>query len=113
MDFLAGCTDEDLSGLRVVLDCAHGAAYQVAPMVLQRLGAEVIVLNNRPNGVNINVDCGSTHPDLVRRAVLREGADVGPLSHDEDADRVIAVDELGNIVDGDHIPAMCGLDLPA
>jgi phosphoglucosamine mutase len=74
------------------------------------LGAEVIVLNNRPNGVNINVDCGSTHPDLVRRAVLREGADVG-LSHDGDADRVIAVDELGNIVDGDHILAMCGLDL--
>jgi len=110
VDFLAGCTDEDLSGLRVVLDCAHGAAYQVAPMVLQRLGAEVIVLNNRPNGVNINVDCGSTHPDLVRRAVLREGADVG-LSHDGDADRVIAVDELGNIVDGDHILAMCGLDL--
>ena len=110
VDFLVDSVHEDLSGLRVVLDCAHGAAYQVAPMVLERLGAEVIVLNNRPSGVNINVDCGSTHPDLVRRVVLQEGADVG-LSHDGDADRVIACDELGNIVDGDHILAMCGLDL--
>jgi phosphoglucosamine mutase len=109
-EFLVGTIEGDLSGLRVVLDCGHGAAYQVAPMVLERLGAEVIVLNNRPNGANINVDCGSTHPEVVQRVVLKEGASIG-LSHDGDADRVIAVDELGNIVDGDSILAMCGLDL--
>jgi phosphoglucosamine mutase len=99
-----------LEGLKVVLDCANGAAYKVAPMILRELGADVTVLNNSPDGTNINDQCGSTYPDVIRAAVLGHHADIG-IALDGDADRVIMVDEKGNDVDGDHLIAMCALDL--
>ncbi|HET7560309.1 MAG TPA: phosphoglucosamine mutase [Limnochordia bacterium] len=108
LDFLCAC-GEALGGLKVVIDCGNGAAYQASPQALRRLGAEVIVLNAEPDGTNINVDCGSTHPEVAQRAVIEHGADVG-LAHDGDADRLIAVDETGGLVDGDHIMAICALE---
>lgn len=99
-----------LRGLRVVADCANGAAYRTTPTVLRELGAEVIALYVEPNGININLGCGSLHPEGLREAVLRHGADVG-LAHDGDADRVIFVDERGGLVDGDRMLALCGLDM--
>jgi len=91
-----------LDGLRVVLDCANGAAYQIAPDVFRELGATVIALGNRPDGFNINKDCGSTHPEILARAVVAEGAHVG-VALDGDGDRVILVDENGRRVDGDQL----------
>lgn len=98
----------DLSGLKIVLDCANGAAYRVGPTVLAELGAEVIPLFNQPDGININVNCGSTHLEALARAVLENGADIG-LALDGDADRMLAVDEHGNIIDGDQIMVICAL----
>ncbi|CDG38435.1 MULTISPECIES: phosphoglucosamine mutase [Asaia] len=91
-----------LDGLRIVLDCANGAAYRVAPAALWELGAEVIKIGCEPNGVNINAACGSTHPETLQRAVLEHGAHLG-IALDGDADRLIIVDEKGQIVDGDQI----------
>lgn len=102
----------DLQGLKVVVDCANGAAYQVAPRVLSELGAEVIPICHRPDGVNINADCGSTHPEKLMEAVVEHGADLG-LAHDGDADRVLAVDSNGKLVDGDHIMVICAKHLKA
>jgi phosphoglucosamine mutase len=99
-----------LEGLRVVLDCANGAAYKVAPPIFRELGAEVTVLNNTPDGLNINHECGSQYPESVKAAVLGHRADIG-IALDGDADRVILVDEKGNIVDGDAIVGICALDL--
>ncbi len=99
-----------LAGLRVVLDCAHGAAFRVAPRLFESLGARVTVLNDRPDGLNINAGCGALHPQALQEAVRREGADVG-LAFDGDADRVIAVDERGQVVDGDQILAVAALHL--
>lgn len=99
----------DLSGLSVVLDCAHGASFAIAPVVFAAAGAKVTVLNNAPDGVNINAECGSTHPEGLQVAVVREGADLG-LAFDGDADRVLAVDAAGQMIDGDHILAICALD---
>ncbi len=99
-----------LEGIKVVLDCANGAAYKVAPLIFRELGAEVIVMNNSPDGTNINDECGSTHPEVLRAAVLGRKADIG-IALDGDADRVILVDEKGNEVDGDHLIAMCALDM--
>ncbi len=99
-----------LKGLRIVLDCANGAAYSVAPVILKELGADVIVLNNTPDGTNINRACGATHPELITAAVREHGADVG-IALDGDADRVIMVDEHGEEVDGDRIIALSALDL--
>ena len=101
-----------LTGLNVVLDCANGAASGLAPGLLDSLGARVAVLNAAPDGVNINAGCGSTHPQGLQEAVVAAGADVG-LALDGDADRVLAVDERGRLVDGDHLMAMCALDLRA
>jgi len=101
-------TAVNLHGLRIVVDCANGAAYQVGPAVLTELGAEVIPLFNQPDGININVNCGSTHPEALARAVLENGADIG-LAFDGDADRMIAVDENGTIIDGDFIMVICAL----
>ncbi|MFZ4585674.1 MAG: phosphoglucosamine mutase [Acidimicrobiia bacterium] len=101
-----------LDGLRVVLDCANGAAYGVAPKVFRDLGAEVEVINAAPDGVNINVECGSQHPEHLQHAVRSAGAQVG-FAFDGDADRMIAVDERGQVVDGDHVLAMCATDLQA
>jgi phosphoglucosamine mutase len=98
-----------LQGLHVVVDCANGAASHVAPEAYRRAGAEVIAINDAPDGSNINDGCGSTHPETLQRLVVDSRADVG-LAHDGDADRLIAVDETGGIVDGDQILAVCALD---
>ena len=102
--------DLDLTGVRIVLDCANGAAYKVAPSVLEELGAEVIALGVKPNGTNINAGCGSLHPEVISEAVKEHRADLG-IALDGDADRVIFVDEFGNEVGGDHIMAICAIDL--
>ena len=94
-----------LDGLKVVVDCANGAAYQVAPDALWELGAEVIALGTSPNGTNINDGCGSTAPDVLRETVVASGADLG-LALDGDADRLIVVDERGTLVDGDQLMAL-------
>ncbi|AHF10802.1 MULTISPECIES: phosphoglucosamine mutase [Dehalobacter] len=99
-------TSVSLKGLKIILDCANGAAYEVGPKVLADLGAEVIPLYNQPDGININVHCGSTHPEALAKEVLQHGADLG-LACDGDADRIIAVDENGNILDGDAIMVIC------
>ena len=98
-----------LAGLSIVLDCANGAASEVAPTVLRGLGADVTVLCDDPDGVNINDGCGSTHPGELQRAVVARGAAVG-LAFDGDADRVLAVDHTGALVDGDQLIAICALD---
>jgi phosphoglucosamine mutase len=92
----------DLRGLKIVVDCAHGATYQVAPHVFHELGAEVIAIGNQPDGMNINLNCGSTHPGALREAVLANQADIG-ISLDGDGDRVMMVDVDGTIYDGDHL----------
>ncbi len=91
-----------LRGLKVVLDCAHGATYHVAPGVFEELGAEITVVGAAPNGTNINDGCGSTHPDLLTRTVLETGADVG-IAFDGDGDRLLMVDAHGQVVDGDEL----------
>ena len=96
-----------LDGLKIVVDCAHGAAYQVAPAAQWELGAEVIPIGVNPNGININEGCGSTDTGLLRQTVLDNGADVG-LALDGDADRLIVVDEKGRVVDGDQLMALIG-----
>ncbi|MDF1580462.1 MAG: phosphoglucosamine mutase [Desulfuromonadales bacterium] len=100
----------DLNGLKIVLDCAHGAAYKVAPAVLRELGAEVITIGVTPDGMNINAGCGSLYPEVMAAAVREHQADLG-IALDGDADRVIFVDEHGREVDGDHIMAICATDL--
>jgi len=97
-----------LDGLKVVVDCANGAAYQVAPDTLWELGAEIVPLGTKPNGININDGCGSTAPQLLRETVVASGADIG-LALDGDADRLIVVDEKGEIVDGDQLMALIAL----
>ncbi|MCK8059490.1 MULTISPECIES: phosphoglucosamine mutase [unclassified Fusibacter] len=92
----------DLTGLKIAMDCANGASFEVAPSTLRELGAEVVVINNHPDGLNINKDCGSTHLDKVARLTKEVGADLG-LAFDGDADRMLAVDENGEEVDGDKI----------
>ena len=96
-----------LQGLKIGLDCANGAASSVARPVFDALGAETQVINNAPNGLNINVDCGSTHIDQLQRFVVQNGLDVG-FAYDGDADRCLAVDERGHVVDGDLILYVCG-----
>jgi phosphoglucosamine mutase len=104
--------DLSLDGLTVVVDCAHGAAYHVAPDVFEELGARVIALGVKPDGKNINDGCGAVHPEGMARAVLKHGAQLG-IALDGDADRVIMADEKGRIVDGDAIMALVGRDLLA
>jgi phosphoglucosamine mutase len=101
-----------LEGLRIVVDCAHGAAYKSTPCVLRELGAEVIVFGNQPDGKNINQDCGSMHPTLMCQKIWEHRADLG-IAHDGDADRVLLCDEKGTLIDGDDIMAIAGLDLLA
>lgn len=98
--------DLSLEGMKIVLDCANGATYKIAPVIFEELGADVIAIHNTPNGTNINDQCGSQHTEDLRERVLREGADAG-LAFDGDGDRLIAVDEKGNELDGDHIMAVC------
>ncbi|MFT5120502.1 MAG: phosphoglucosamine mutase [Psychrobacter glaciei] len=92
----------DLAHLTIVVDCANGAGYSVAPRVMRELGANVIAINNTPDGININADCGSTHPESLQKAVLEHEADVG-IALDGDGDRIVMVDEMGKLVDGDGI----------
>ncbi|MSU58896.1 MAG: phosphoglucosamine mutase [Pedosphaera sp.] len=101
-----------LEGLRVVVDCAHGAAYKSTPCVLRELGADVIVFGNEPNGKNINKECGSMHPQHLCAKVREFRADVG-IAHDGDADRVLMCDERGELIDGDDIMVIAALDLLA
>ena len=101
-----------LEGLRIVADCAHGAAYKSTPCVLRELGAEVIVFGNQPDGMNINRDCGSMHPEAVCRKVVEHRAHLG-IAHDGDADRVLLCDETGKLIDGDDIMAISALDMLA
>lgn len=100
----------DLTGMKVVLDCSNGASYEAMPILLKRLGAQTVVLNASPNGININDQCGSTHLDALRSAVLAHKADVG-IAHDGDADRCLGVDENGEVIDGDRILVMCALEM--
>ncbi len=99
-----------LEEMRVAVDVANGAAYKSTPCVLRELGAEVIIAHNEPNGMNINAQCGSTHPEEIQRLLKESGADVG-ITHDGDADRVLLCDENGEIVDGDEILAIASVDL--
>ena len=101
-----------LDGLKIVVDCANGAAYHVAPDALWELGAEVISICTSPNGTNINDGCGSTHPEALQRKVVEEGAHIG-LALDGDADRLLIADEKGRLIDGDQLMALIALDLKA
>jgi phosphoglucosamine mutase len=101
-----------LEGLRIVVDCAHGAGYKSTPCVLRELGAEAIVYGNQPDGKNINRDCGSMHPNLLCQKVWEHRADAG-LAHDGDGDRVLLCDEQGRLIDGDDILAIAGTDMLA
>jgi len=101
-----------LEGMRIVVDCAHGAAYKSTPCVLRELGAEVITFGNQPDGKNINKDCGSMHPALMCQKIWDHRADVG-IAHDGDADRVLLCDEHGKLIDGDDIMAIAALDFLA
>lgn len=104
-DFLVGLAPR-LEGRRIVLDCAHGGTFRIAPAVFSRAGAEVVALNVAPDGLNINDGCGSTAPEMTRRAVLERGADVG-FAFDGDGDRVTIVDDRGEVHDGDFVLALC------
>ncbi|MCY1263254.1 Phosphoglucosamine mutase [compost metagenome] len=103
-------TSTDFAGLKVVLDCAHGATYKVAPSVFRELGAQVSVIGGEPNGLNINEGCGSTHIETLRKAVIAEHADMG-IAFDGDGDRVMMVDHTGAVVDGDEILFLIARDL--
>ncbi|HEX6988125.1 MAG TPA: phosphoglucosamine mutase [Bacillota bacterium] len=109
LDFLRARLPDGLAGLHIVLDCAHGAAYRLAPELLAGTGARLTVLHAEPDGLNINRGCGATDPALLAQAVRREGADLG-FAFDGDADRCVAVDERGQVVDGDAILAVTALD---
>ena len=106
----ASVNSMSLKGLKIVLDCANGAAYNTAPHILNELGAEVIVLNDKPDGLNINLNCGALHPEKMMDVVKKKKADIG-IALDGDADRVIVCDEKGRIVDGDHIIAICAIQM--
>ena len=110
MEFVLSTCKERFDGVKVVLDCANGAAYEAMPKILRRLGANVKVIHALPNGTNINDGCGSTHLESLQKAVLENGADFG-IAHDGDADRCLCVDEKGQVIDVDHILVMCAMDM--
>lgn len=99
-----------LDGVKIVIDCANGSSYKISPLVLGELGAEVIAINDKPDGTNINANCGSTYPEAMQKAVMEYGADIG-IAHDGDGDRTIFCDEKGEIVDGDKVMAICAMDM--
>lgn len=107
LDFLQTTVRNRFDGLKIVLDCAHGAAYELAPAVFRALGAEVIAYGTEPDGLNINAGVGSTHPEMLAAKVVEHGADLG-LAFDGDADRLIAIDEHGQETDGDYVLCICG-----
>ena len=102
--------DLTLDGVRIVVDCANGAAYKVAPIIFEELGAQVITIGTEPDGKNINVNCGSLRPEILFEEVVRSGSDIG-IALDGDADRVVFSDENGNEVDGDHVLAICSSEM--
>ncbi len=106
IDFLKSIFNTNLSGLKIAVDCAQGASYAIAPKLFTELGAEVLAIYNDPDGKNINKECGSTHPMHLKQFVVENGCDIG-LAFDGDADRLIAIDEKGNIVNGDFTIAIC------
>ena len=106
VEFIKKTVPVDLSGLKVVIDCAEGASYKTSVMTLMELGAELVAIHTNPDGTNINSNCGSTHMDELKARVVAEHAHVG-LAFDGDADRMLAVDEKGNLVDGDQVMAIC------
>lgn len=106
IEHLLSTVDYRLDGMNIVLDCANGASYEIAPKVYRALGANVTVIGNEPNGININDGCGSTHPEMLAEKVKELKADIG-LAYDGDADRLIVVDEKGQIIDGDRVIAIC------
>lgn len=108
IDYVASTVNIKLDGLKIVLDCANGAAYEAMPAVLRRLGAQPVVINDNPDGININDNCGSTHLEDLQKEVLLHKADIG-IAHDGDADRCLCVDEKGRLIDGDHIIAACAI----
>ncbi|MFV0636003.1 phosphoglucosamine mutase [Mitsuokella sp. WILCCON 0060] len=110
MEFVLSTCKERFDGVKVVLDCANGAAYEAMPKILRHLGANVKVIHALPNGTNINDGCGSTHLESLQKAVLENHADFG-IAHDGDADRCLCVDEKGQVIDGDHILVMCAMDM--
>ncbi|MDY0234944.1 MAG: phosphoglucosamine mutase [Gudongella sp.] len=110
IEFLKGTINTDLSGMKIAMDCGNGALFEIGPILLQELGADVETINITPDGMNINKACGSTKPELVQQLVIEIGADLG-VAFDGDADRIIAVDETGKIINGDHILAICGRHL--
>lgn len=112
IDYIKKSIDVDFKGMKIAVDCGNGANYKAAPKLLTELGASIDVIYDEPNGLNINVECGSTKPEKVQKLVLETKADIG-IAFDGDADRLIAVDEKGKIVDGDHILAICGILLKA
>jgi phosphoglucosamine mutase len=112
VDHLVATVPARLDGLRVVVDCANGSASAVGPQTLRALGAEVVVLSDQLDGWSINDNCGSTHPETLQAAVLEHGADAG-IAHDGDADRCLAVDATGALIDGDHIMGILALAMSA
>ena len=108
VNFATDLFDMDLSGLKIVVDTAEGASYYTAEKALRKLSADPLVIHNNPDGVNINRNCGSTHLEELKKTVIENGADIG-IAFDGDADRMLAVDEKGNVVDGDQVMAICGL----
>ena len=109
-DHVVSTVKGDFSGMKIILDAANGSAYRVAKEVFLALGAEIVIINDAPNGKNINVRCGSTHPEILSKVVMGYEADLG-LAYDGDADRLIAVDKNGNIIDGDKIIAVLALGM--
>lgn len=109
-EYLENCGLVKLNGVKVALDCGNGATYKIAPEVFKELGAEVIAINTEPNGININDKCGSTHPEDLQKLVVENNCDIG-FAYDGDGDRLITVDEKGNILDGDHFLAILAMHL--
>ncbi|MGV8154910.1 MAG: phosphoglucosamine mutase [Alkaliphilus sp.] len=110
MNYLLKTVKHDFRGLKIAIDTANGAAYKAAPLLLRKLGAEVYVVNDKPDGMNINLNCGSTHLDAIKKLVKETNADIG-ISFDGDADRALAVDNKCQMIDGDYIMAICGIKL--
>ena len=107
VSFMKKCVPVDLSGMKIVIDCAEGASHYTSVKTLKDLGADLVAIHTKPDGTNINANCGSTHMEELQARVVYEKADVG-LAFDGDADRMLAVDEKGNLVDGDQLMAICG-----
>lgn len=106
-EYLKTKIDYNFKGKKVAIDCGNGALYEIGPRVFEELGAEVVAINTKPDGMNINLECGSTNPKMIQDLVIKENADIG-ISFDGDGDRIIATDEKGKIINGDHILAILG-----